>query len=289
MRKPLTILVIGGHPADVFDHCGGTLAHHVRAGDKVVCLALTQGLRCHDVVISEKYRNGVPEEERAEFERIRAERENAKYQEVKDACACFGIEDVRFLSYDDEVLLVTQEMIVAVAKVIRDVRPNVLITHFPYEAGGISHHANAAKIALYAAGLAGTCDFKASVPGWRIAKTFFMIASAQTQTRDLLGCMNAPFIPLYVDITDVIESKVKALNCMKSQQYEGGYAIKRTEVNEGAFGHHNGIGYAEAFVPSGPDLYDLLPVTDYCLERENEPEINTRERGSKMIVPYLDR
>ena len=44
MKEKLTILVVGGHPADVFDHCGGTLAHHVAQGDRVVCLALTQGL-----------------------------------------------------------------------------------------------------------------------------------------------------------------------------------------------------------------------------------------------------
>ena len=60
MDQKLTILVVGGHPADVFDHCGGTMAHHVAQGDRVVCLALTQGLRIHDVVISEKYRNGIP-------------------------------------------------------------------------------------------------------------------------------------------------------------------------------------------------------------------------------------
>lgn len=45
MEEKLRILVVGGHPADVFDHCGGTLAHHVKNGDRVTCLALTQGLR----------------------------------------------------------------------------------------------------------------------------------------------------------------------------------------------------------------------------------------------------
>jgi len=58
MSDRLSILVIGGHPADVFDHCGGTLAHHVRSGDQVTCLALTQGLRIHDVVVSEIFRFG---------------------------------------------------------------------------------------------------------------------------------------------------------------------------------------------------------------------------------------
>ena len=39
MREKLTILVVGGHPADVFDHCGGTMAHHIQQGDNVVLTA----------------------------------------------------------------------------------------------------------------------------------------------------------------------------------------------------------------------------------------------------------
>ena len=59
MDEKLRILVIGGHPADVFDHCGGTMAHHIKDGDRVTCLALTQGLSIHDTVVSEVFRFGV--------------------------------------------------------------------------------------------------------------------------------------------------------------------------------------------------------------------------------------
>ena len=103
----------------------------------------------------------------------------------------------------------------------------------------------------------------------------------------LLGAMHMPFVPIYVDITGVIDKKVKALNCMVSQQYGGRYALRRTEVNEGTYGHHNRTGYAEAFVPAGPDLYDLLPVSDRHLAWANEQEICTRERGSAWTVPFM--
>lgn len=288
MSQKLTILVVGGHPADVFDHCGGTLAHHVENGDRVVCLALTQGLRIHDVVISEKYRDGIPDNEREEFERTLKEREAVKYQETRDACACFGIEDVRFLSFDDNVLLETVPIIEAVAAVIRDVKPNIVITHYPFENGGIgSHHATTSKIVTHALELAGRVDFKTSTPGWRIARMFYMIASPLTQSLGLLGAMHTPFVPIYVDITDVIEKKVKALNCMVSQQYGGAYARKRTEVNEGTYGHHMRTAYCEAFVPSSPDFCHLLPVSQQRLDWENEQELVTRERGGRMIVPFL--
>ncbi len=288
MGQKLRLLVVGGHPADVFDHCGGTLAHHIQNGDSVTCLALTQGLRIHDTVISERYRNGIPEDEREEFERILKEREEVKYKEARDACACFGIPDVRFLSFDDNVLLENVEIIEAVAAVIRDVKPNIIITHYPFEDGGVgSHHATTSKIVSHALALAGRVDFKTSTPGWRIARMFYMIASPMTQSCGLLGAMHAPFVPFYVDISDVIELKVKALNCMESQQYGGVYAKKRTEVNEGTYGHHMRTAYCEAFVPAGPDLYHLLPVSQQLLDWENEPELETRNRGGKMVVPYL--
>ena len=38
LDEKLRILVIGGHPADVFDHCGGTLAHHVKTGTALPAL-----------------------------------------------------------------------------------------------------------------------------------------------------------------------------------------------------------------------------------------------------------
>ena len=288
MREKLTILVVGGHPADVFDHCGGTLAHHIQQGDNVVCLALTQGLRIHDVVISEKYRTGIPEEEKEEFERIAAERAAAKEQETRDACAVFGIKDVRFLSYDEEVMLETVPMIKAVAAVIRDVKPNIVITHYPYEEGGVgNHHATTGKIVNHAMELATTTDYENNIPAWRTAQMFYMIASFQTQCENLLGTMHMPFIPFYVDISDVIELKVKALECMVSQQYGGLYARKRTETNEGAYGHMMRTAYAEAFVPVHPDLYHTLPISQQRLDWANEMEIETRNRGGKMIVPYL--
>ena len=288
MREKLTILVVGGHPADVFDHCGGTLAHHIQQGDNVVCLALTQGLRIHDIVISEKYRTGIPEEEKEEFERIAKERAAAKEQETRDACAVFGIKDVRFLSYDEEVMLETVPMIKAVAAVIRDVKPNIVITHYPYEEGGVgNHHATTGKIVNHAVELATTTDYENNIPAWRTAQQFYMIASYHTQCENLLGTMHMPFLPFYVDITDVIELKVKALECMVSQQYGGVYARKRTEVAEGAYGHMMRTAYCEAFVPVHPDLYHTLPISQQRLDWANEMEIETRTRGGKMIVPYL--
>jgi len=283
MADHLRILVIGGHPADVFDHCGGTMAHHVRAGDSVTCLALTQGLRIHDIVISEKLRFGTSGYSAEEIDKMCAQREQVKYDEVLKACGIFGVTDVRFLRYDDKVLQVTEELITATAKVIRDVRPDIVITHYPFENGGVgSHHANTAKIAMDAMQFAGTVDFDDPNPAWRVAQLFFMSPMETRFFSSFTGYLHAAYCPFYVDITDVVDLKIKALDCIVSQQYEGAYARKRTETMEGLYGHNCGVGYAEAFVPNRPELYHLLPLSDWLRERTNEEEKKTRERGSVM-------
>src|SRR5262245_62050626 len=52
--KPLRILVIGAHPADVFDQSGGTMAHHIQRGDWVGCVVVTTGVRVHDKVVTDQ-------------------------------------------------------------------------------------------------------------------------------------------------------------------------------------------------------------------------------------------
>ena len=49
----LNILLIACHPKDMFNHCGCTLARHARRGDHVTTLAMTHGLRAHDIVVAE--------------------------------------------------------------------------------------------------------------------------------------------------------------------------------------------------------------------------------------------
>ena len=56
-EKRLTILLVGGHPADAFDNAGGTMAHHAAAGDRVVSAVMTHGVRSHAVQLIEHYRH----------------------------------------------------------------------------------------------------------------------------------------------------------------------------------------------------------------------------------------
>ena len=46
------------------------MAHHIEQSDNIVCLSLTLGLHIHGVIISKKYRTGIPEEEKEKYEHI---------------------------------------------------------------------------------------------------------------------------------------------------------------------------------------------------------------------------
>jgi 4-oxalomesaconate hydratase len=284
----LKILVIGGHPADVFDHCGGTLAHHVRRGDNVTTLALTQGLRVHDVVISEELRFQKKKPDPQRLEALLQERTKVKYGEVITACGILGVQDVRFLHYDDSTLLVTSELIGAVARIIRSVRPDIILTHYPLEnAGAESHHGNTGKIVLHAMQFAGAVDFNDPNPSHRVPQLFFMAPIEATFNTTSLSGATAVFCDYYVDITDVAELKVKALDAMRSQQYGSDYARKAVETWNGKDGYFMSVAYAEGFSRYYPEIGDFLAVSQERRERANEPEAITRQRSSKLIAPFV--
>lgn len=109
--QPMTILAIGGHVGDMELTAGGVLAAHSLRGDKIVTLALTAGER------------GVP-----------AGRDVADYrkQKVREAQAfaeLLGGEAIVFDVPDGE-LQNNEEMRMRVCDVIRQVKPDVIITHF---------------------------------------------------------------------------------------------------------------------------------------------------------------
>lgn len=110
--EKLTILAIGGHVGDAELTAGGVLASHSLKGDRIATLALTAGER------------GVPAgQDMAEY-RVQ------KVNEAKTFVEMLGGEAFVFDDIPDGELLDNQEMRFRVCDVIRQVRPNVIITHW---------------------------------------------------------------------------------------------------------------------------------------------------------------
>lgn len=283
--RNLNILIVGGHPADAFDNAGGTLCHHTRRGDKVTALVLTHGARVHDVVISEELRRREKMPEPDELTALIQERMKVKHREVIEACEIMGITDVRFLNYEDSVLTLREDLIQDIARVIREVRPDVVITHYPLDNGGVAeHHAITGQLTLNGIGAAGSVWPGDPNPPHRVAQVFFMaIPSGMFRPTCLAGGVYC-FPDVYVDISDVIELKIRALDKLVSQQYAGAYARKRVEAVDGNAGMFMRVAYAEGFMRYGPEVFDHLPIAETRLERANESEAAGMARTDILVA-----
>jgi len=263
----LRILSIGAHPADIFAQSGGTMAHHVQRGDYVGCVVLTHGARIHDAVISEAmfHRADVPEA--TELQALMDERADVKAEETRQACALLGVEDVTFFGADDAILLVTPEAVRRLANLLREKRPDVILTHFPREGDGVVNpHAVAGQIVLGAIQLAASVDPGDRNPPHRVAQVFFFGTGAAAIPNSVWNAAGGYYNDIFIDITDVVEKKLGALDCLVSQGYAGAYARKRIETSDGAFGGAGGVAYAEGFIALHAETHYCLPVTDYALK-----------------------
>lgn len=262
MAEPLRILSVGAHPADIFDQSGGTMAHHAARGDYVGCVVLTHGARVHDKVISDEmhHRSEVPEAD--ELQSLMAERSDVKAEEAVRACNLLGVEDVYFFGADDAVLLVTDELVRRLARLFRQLKPDLIMTHFPKEGDGLTNaHATAGQIVLHAMALAGGVDPGDRNPPHKVAQVFFFGTGAASVPRTVWQSEGGYYNDLFIDITDVVEKKLAALDCLVSQGYGGAYARKRIETSDGAFGMAGGVAYAEGFIKLHAETHDYLPVT----------------------------
>ena len=248
MADPLRILSIGAHPADVFDQSGGTMAHHTSRGDYVACVVLTHGARIHDAVISDSMYHLKEVPDGTTLSTLIAERSDVKANEVRAACEILGVEDIYFFGADDAVLLVKEETVKQLARLLRQVRPDIILTHSPGEGNGIiESHAIAGQITLHAVQFAGSVDTGDRNPPHRVGQVFFFGGNE-----------------VFIDITDVVDKKLAVLDCLVSQGYAGDYARKRLETDDG---NRGGCAYAEGYVRMRAETHTYLPLTDAARAR----------------------
>lgn len=287
--KPLRILVIGAHPADVFDQSGGTMAHHIKRGDWVGCVVVTTGTRVHDKVITDEmqHRKEIPKED--ELKKTIAERAGVKQKEVVHACSILGVRehDVHFLGIDDMALLVNEPTIRRLATLIRKLRPNVVLTHLPMEDGGFeAGHDTTGQMAVNAVNLAAGVDPGDETPPHRVTQVFFFGQGSSGPRTHLWGSQGGYYNDVFVDITDVADKKVACLDAMESQGYGGAYARKRIETSDGAFGAKMRVAYAEGFISLYSTTNYYLPVSEIDLQHSKSSDHESIQRRSyRVSVP----
>ena len=229
------VLAIAAHRDDVEQTCGGTLLKLRAQGLRTAILDLTRG--------------------EAGTRGSAAERE----AEAAAAAKILGVEWREALDIPDGRVENTYENRVKIVRVLRRVRPRVVI--LPYWAGRHPDHYTTATLGYEACFLSGLKKLETDTTPWRPFKIVYA---------SLYADVRPSFV---VDISPFIEDRHRALMAYKSQysnqEAGSGLFVPEEEIRERAFaearhyGLLGGVKYAEPFVQKEVGLVEdltLLPI-----------------------------
>jgi 4-oxalomesaconate hydratase len=233
------LLVIGAHSADFVWRAGGAIAVAAAGGGSAHVLALSYGERGES--------GELWKEPGMTVERVKAIRRG----EAERAAAALGA-GFECLDLGDYPLDLDRDAVVAIADRIRELAPDVLVTHTDRDPFNPDHAA-----AFFAVERARALAAGAGVPS----------AFATVQPPELL--LFEPhqpelcnFVPTtFVDITPVIERKRAAMAEMQAQAYLHTYYAQRAEQRGNHARRSSGdaaIRYAEAFQRVTPQVVAAL-------------------------------
>ncbi len=235
------LLVIGAHAADFVWRAAGVIALVTSRGGEATVLALSYGERGES--------GELWKEPGQTIERVKA----IRHEQAECAAAILG---ARFVCFDlgDYPLEVDREALERLAQLIRDFRPDALITHTPVDPFNPDHPvANQAvqQARLLSSGAGVASAFETIEP----PPLYYF----EPHQPELCG-----FVPnVFVDISPVYEKKVAAMQVMASQQYLQRYYAELAERRANHARRISGIKdirYAEAFQRVTPLVTRSLPA-----------------------------
>ncbi|HVN06779.1 MAG TPA: PIG-L family deacetylase [Bryobacteraceae bacterium] len=220
---PLRVLAVGAHPDDVELCCAGTLARCAERGDRIIIAVAARG-------------------DSASFDLSAGELVRVRSREARNAARVIGAEfiEMGLSDYGIDVRLENKKLF---ADVIRQARPDVIITHYHTEYGSDHNHT---FVLVRDAALAAT------VPSVRTNHAALKRQPYIFMWEPLGGFA---FIPeIYVDITTTMRAKQKMLACHRSQRlwmekHGGVNFVEYIDVAARYRGFQAGVRYAEGFVP----------------------------------------
>lgn len=208
-----SVLVIAAHPDDEILGCGGTIALHTDAGDRVTALLACEG---------ESLRYG-PEGV--------GQRAN-----TFAAAAKLGVTDVRLLNFPDQRLdsFTLTDLITPIEKVVQEVQPAVIYCHW----GGDINRDH--KIL-----------FEATLVATRPVERFIEAVYAFDTASSTEWGYPREFVPdTWVDVTTTIEKKLSAMACYESElrAFPHPRSLQALRHRAAAWGNQCCMHFAEVFV-----------------------------------------
>ena len=190
-------MVVVAHADDAEFGCSGAVAKLCSQGVEMVYVLCTDGSK------------GSGDREMTQKELAAMRR-----QEQIDAGKVLGLKDVAFLEHEDSMLQPTLELRRDIAREIRRYRPDLVITNYPLRtlAGewGVGHPDHMA---------AGEAALAAVFPAARDHMTFPELLEAGFEPHKVaeVWVMGHPEPDLWIDVTDHIQTSIKALTQHTSQ------------------------------------------------------------------------
>ena len=220
----MKVLAVGAHPDDLEILCGGTLARFVKEGHEVVMCHATLGDRGSYVHTSE------------EIAAIRS-------RESKRAAEICGAEEATLGLHDGEVNAADPEQRRLVVDLVRDARPDLIITHYPHDY--MSDHNEVSKLVF-------DCSFHATLPLFETGKPHHDKVTPIYYMETIMGVAFQP--TEYVDVTDVIDTKRAMLEAHETQltwlrDHDGVDIVEEMRAATRFRGLQCGVKYAEGFAP----------------------------------------
>jgi 4-oxalomesaconate hydratase len=195
------LLVVGAHAADFCIRAGGTLARYAASGASVRVLVHSLGARGESNEMWKARQGKTTEAEVGEVRR----------REAQAAAGILGVE-LRFFDYPDQPLTFDRDRILRLTREIKEFRPRIILTH-PRSEPYNPDHAAAGAAALEAAYYAGLAGVDPDLP---IITPPQILAFEPTQPM----AETTGFVPdTFIDITDVMEVKMRATAEFKVQPY----------------------------------------------------------------------
>ncbi|MEM7536210.1 MAG: PIG-L deacetylase family protein [Chloroflexota bacterium] len=196
--NPRKLLVVGAHSADFLWRSAGTIGVTVEQGGSATVLALSYGERGES---GNLWRDN-PNQTVENVKRIR--------HEMAEEAASYVGADFRCLDLGDYPLVVTDDAINELVRIILEETPDVILTHTAVDPFNPDHpvaYTTVQRARLLAAGAGVASAFKSITP-----PDWYSFEPHQPELSE--------FYPnTFVDITPVMDKKIKAMNVMSAQGY----------------------------------------------------------------------
>lgn len=224
------MLVFSAHAADFVWRAGGTIAKYIDGGADVQVVVLSYGVRGES--------NDLWKQEGQTVEGVKAIRNS----EATAAANALGLKNIEFWDYTDYPMFFDEERLNRIALKIREVRPDIIITHDKTDILNPDH--NRTSEAVFQASIMSN-SAGVQLGDTKVTKQMRLFGFEPHQT-EISNYMPGTMI----DITSTYDKKRAAMECFKAQSHLIEYYSQRAFMR----GNHarrlsgnNSYRYAETF------------------------------------------